>query len=214
MSALFFKDLPIYYMRKFCPVRDAFDNLSNIVNLVEIVNSHQEKASLSHIDGFDLAIFTGNFNRALIRKDNGYFSMAIPFQITKEEERFFFNFDPINGEVGGLFLSIVRNAISASQLAHISCEDIILSISENFSLSIADSTKYCDAFFALLALDHGYFRFDDDPIGENGNLHPRFHFDFFYKNSSSIKIGMDNLADINCFYSLFDKLKPKMYLRK
>lgn len=35
---------------------------------------------------------------------------------------------------------------------------------------------------------------------------------FFYKNTSSIKIGYDKYDTLDCFYSLVDKNIPKKYL--
>lgn len=214
MTTYFYKNIPNHNLNSFLPVRDVFDNLFNIVSLVEIVKMYQKCLSLEYVEDFDFAVFSGNFNRALVRKNDGFFTMSIPFQVIDRGEGLSFNFDPIGGEVGGLFLSIVRNAITASKNSNISCDDIVLSISETFGLNVSDSIMYCDAFFSLIADDHGYFRFDDDPENVNDDLHPRFHFDFFYKNTSSIKIGLENQVDIDCFYSLFDKMKPKMYLRK
>lgn len=39
-------------------------------------------------------------------------------------------------------------------------------------------------------------------------------FDFFYKNSSSVKVGTENFVDIEWFHSLFDKSVPKFYLER
>lgn len=213
MSTYYFKGLPGHCMKEFSPVRDALDNLSNILNVVEIATFHQNKILPDYTNNFDIAIFTGTCNRALVRKSNGYFTMSLPFQIIDHGDRISFNFDPIQGEVNGLFLSIMRNAITASKDSYISCDNVVLSISETFGLDIPESTMFCDAFFTLLADDHGYFRFDDDVEGENGKIHPRFHFDFYFKNSSSVKIGTEKLVGIECFLSLFDKKSPKMYLK-
>ena len=214
MSVYYFKELPSYYMEGFSPVRDAFDNLANVLKVVEIVNTCQNHITLEYVENFDFAIFSGGCNRVLVRKNNGYFTMSIPFQIVDHGDIISFNFDLIDEEVDGLFLSVMRNAIAVSKNTYISCDDIVLSISETFGLSVPESIMYCDAFLSLLADDHGYFRFDDDPKNENGDLHPRFHFDFFYKNSSTIKIGSKSFVDMDCFNSLFDKSVPKMYLKR
>lgn len=213
MSVYYFAGLPDYHMKGFSPVRDAFDNLSNILRVVEIVNACQSYITFSPIKNFDFVIFTGSCNRALVRKSNGYFTMSIPFQVIDHGDGIAFNSDQICGEVDGLFLSVMRNAIAVSKSSYISCDDVVLSINETFGLSVRESIMYCDAFFSLLADDHGYFRFDDDPDGENGNVHPRFHFDFYFKNASSVKIGTEALVDIECFHSLFDKSLPKMFLK-
>lgn len=215
MTAFFYKEVPEYRMKGFCSVRDPFDNLSNILNLAEIVNTCSHCIIKEYEDNFDLAVFSGNFTRALIKKNNScYFSMAIPFQIISLEEGIVFNCDDIGQEVSGLFISILRNALITSKDGHFYHDEIVCSISDTFNLSIEESIRYYDSFVTILSDDHGYFRFDDDPNNAKGDFHPRFHFDFFYKNSTSIKIGYDAPFGIECFYSLLDSKYPKRYLRR
>ncbi|MNI72019.1 hypothetical protein D3C73_1279350 [compost metagenome] len=138
--------------------------------------------------------------------------MAIPFQIVERSDGIRFNFESMAEEVSGLLISMLRNSITTSRngFCH---ENIAASLSENFSISPNLAVIYSDSFIELLCSDHGYLRFDDDPVNENGTVHPRYHFDFFYKNSSSVKIGSDKFVDLECFYSLFDRTLSKRYLR-
>lgn len=214
MSTFFFKGIPSYRLTGFCAVRDALDNLSNVLHLAELVNTCAHCRIDAYEDGFDFAIFTGDYCRALIRKDDGFFSMALPFQVIDNGETINFNLDSFGEEVSGRFISIIRNAILTAQSGVMSHEEIVCSIADSFGLDISDATNFYDAFAALLADDHGYFRFDDDPKNSNGDIHPRYHFDFFYKNTSAIKIGIDSHADIDFFYGLFDSGRPKHYLRR
>ncbi|KOO58068.1 hypothetical protein WH43_09640, partial [Rheinheimera sp. KL1] len=69
-------------------------------------------------------------------------------------------------------------------------------------------------FFHLISEDHGYFRFDDDAANENGKVHPRFHLDFFLKNSSTLKIGLDRGISLETVISMFDPTRPKWFLRE
>jgi hypothetical protein len=213
MTAFFYKNIPEYQLKRFVAVRDAYDNLLNLLNLVEIINTCSHCKLEKFEEDFDLAIFSGEYCRTIIRKDDGFFSMAIPFQIIETSEAIFFNLDAFGEEVSGQFISIIRNAVQTSRNDVFSNEDIILSLSENFNLELQDAILYYDAFIYLIAEDHGYFRFDDDLKHENGNFHPRYHLDFFCKNTSSVKIGLDNPAGIDCFYALMDSKHHKHYLR-
>lgn len=213
MSKYFYSQLPIYLMKNFCAVRDSLDNLTNVLNVAEIVNTNHHKSAQNGRDQeFDVAIFAGDYRRILIKREGGYFSMAIPFQIIIRGHQLSFNSNSLEEEVSGRFIAIMRNCIQTTKEKAVSHEDIIYSLMENFNLDIPDAMKYFDEFASLIAEDHGYFRFDDDPINENGDFHPRYHFDFFYKNSTSIKIGYDRVAQLNCIYSLFDNSIPKKYL--
>ncbi|MHC8348775.1 hypothetical protein ACYZT7_05210 [Pseudomonas sp. RT4P38] len=213
MSAFFFKGIPDYYMNKFCAVRDTLDNLKNVLQLAELINSCGHCRVAAHTQDFDLAIFSGEYCRALIRKSDGFFSMTIPFQIIDDGDNIYFNYDSLKEEVSGRFISILKNAILTSKGGSHSHEEIICSIVDSFGLDVNEAIPYYDAFAALLTDDHGYFRFDDDEPNANGDIHPRYHFDFFFKNTSSIKIGSDAPVGIQCFYSLFDGGLPKHYLR-
>lgn len=181
MSAFFFTGIPTYCMRGFSAVRDVYDNLSNVLTLVEIANTCSHCMIRKYNEDFDLVVFSGEYTRALIRKNDGYFSMALPFQVIDHGNYITFNCDHIEVEVGGMFISIMRNALMTSKRGNFCYDEIACSITDDFDLSVDDALRYCDSFVALLADDHGYFRFDDDPKNENGDFHPRYHFDFFIK---------------------------------
>jgi len=214
MTAYFYNGVPQYHLNNFCAVRNVLDNFQNLLNIAEIVNASIYDKTDECPDNFDLVVFSGEYSRALIRKSDGFFSMAIPFQVVDHGDRISFNFDLVRDEVNGLFISIMRNAIQTSRNHDFSHESIALSLSENFGLEIQEAINYSDAFVSIVSEDHGYFRFDDDPKNENGQFHPRYHIDFFYKNSSSVKVGADEFVDINFFYSLFDGGHPKHYLKR
>lgn len=214
MSAFFYNGIPSYYMQGFRAVRGTLDNLFNVLQAIEIVNCCQSLMvePLDRDFDFDLAVFTGDYHRFLIKKDDGYFSMAIPFQVIIESENVSFNSDFLSQKVSGQLISIFKNAISTVNGLHHSHDEVVLSLVDNFNLNFKDALVYYDAFTSLLADDHGYFRFDDDAEHENGHIHPRYHFDIFYKNTSAIKIGCLQHDRLECFYSLVDKNISKKYL--
>lgn len=211
MSSYFFNGIPDYHMKNLKPVRSALDNLHNVLELVNIINFQNYSKEETEND-FDIAIFSGNYSRSLIKKDSGFFSMHIPFSVIEEENRIKFQSKELGEFLDGRLISIFKNAISSSAQG-ICYEDILFSISNDFMMSKNNASIYVDEFFSLLSQDHGYLRFDDDEKNENGEIHPRYHFDFFYTNSSSVKIGTYKNADLNIFYSLFDKTIPKRYIR-
>lgn len=213
MTAFYFRGVPRYMLSKFDAVRDSFDNLSNLLLLAEIVNTCAHCRVGAYVPDFDFVVFSGDFCRALVRKADGFFSMAIPFQVVDSGDSISFNFDQAGEEVSGRFISIMRNALTASRKASFSYGEVESSITDAFFLEPSEAALYCDAFVSLLSDDHGYFRFDDDAANADGHIHPRYHFDFFYKNASAVKIGADTFVDIECFYALFDGARPKRYLR-
>ncbi|HHG3472003.1 hypothetical protein HYN47_15540 [Vibrio parahaemolyticus] len=212
MSIFYYKNFPTHFMQRLRSVRDPVDNLWNVLVLVEAINSHPEKQIETGEDGFDVAVFTKDFHRFLVRKDDGYFSMSNPFQVHLGNNEISFNCDVLEEAVSGRFISIIRNAIQTVHGNIYSHNDIVLSLHENFGMEWTEAAKYSDTFASLLSDDHGYFRFDDDPDRQNGDVHPRYHFDIFFKNSSSLKVGYDKFAELQCFLALADKNYPKKYL--
>ncbi|MBF4987597.1 hypothetical protein [Methylophilus sp. 14] len=213
MSAFFFKSIPDYYLNKFVAVRDIFDNLYNILIIAEIINHFNDKKTDTYDPEYNFVIYSGDYRRVVVRRDSGYFSMSVPFQIVDDGYRIFFNSDSIKQEVDGYLISIFRNAISTCQEADFSIEAILVSLMDSFGLEDYEATKYLDAFIALINEDHGYFRYDDDEENHNGDIHPRYHLDIFIKNTSTVKIGTELQQNLDCFYSLCDKKIPKKYLR-
>jgi hypothetical protein len=212
MSTFFYREVPEYRLSGFCAVRDCFDNLKNVLQVAEIINTCSYCTNGVYEDNFNIAVLSEDYCRVIIKKNDGYFSMALPFQIVENGTNVNFICNHTLEEVSGKYISIMRNALSSSQNTYFSHEDIILSLTENFNLEVFEAVKYYDAFAALISDDHGYFRFDDDVNNANGDIHPRYHFDIFFKNSTSIKVGYDKFAGLDCLYALFDHSKSKHYM--
>jgi hypothetical protein len=212
MSSYYFSNIPPYHLEKLIAVRDSYDNLLNILQIAEIVNCCSHCRNDNH-NNFDFAVYTGGYARVLVKKELGYFTMTMPFQIIEYDENITFNYNACALPVHAQFISIMRNAVEACRTYGYSHEDIISSLCDNFDLDVRTAVNYCDVFTSLISDDHGYFRFDDDEANAQGNIHPRYHFDFFYRNSTSIKLGVDRNITSSYFLSLFDKSLEKPYLR-
>lgn len=212
MTCYVYRNIPDYFTSGFCAVRHSYDNFLNVLKVVEIVNNFEPILGEHYPNDFDVVIFTGEFRRAIVKKNDGYFSMAIPFQVVFDNARLYFNCDSLGEIVDGRFISIMRNATRTLKEVSFSHEEVIYSIMENFRLELEEAMCYFDVFASILSDDHGYFRFDDDQENANGKIHPRYHFDIFYKNSSSLKIGLDRVADPDCLYALMDGSREKKFL--
>lgn len=201
-------------MDGFCPVRSVYDNLVNILQVAEILLYYHDKRVQNASNGFDLILFTSGVSRVIVRKKNGFNCMVMPFKVIEDGEVLSLVIEEFSEIVDGKFISIMKNALNTVLKSRISADEIVIGISESFGLDVAQSCRYCDIFFHLVSEDHGYFRFDDDVENENGNIHPRFHLDFFLKNSSTLKIGLDRQISLDTVISMFDPTRPKWYLRE
>ncbi|AAN53858.1 hypothetical protein HRJ35_06280 [Shewanella oneidensis MR-1] len=212
MNTFFYNKIPRYFIENLTAVREPIDNLWNVLVVIEAINSSPDCLIKSYEHGFDIALFSTNFKRFLIKKIDGYFSMSNPFQVIVGDENISFTCDIIKESVSGIFISIMKNAITTYKENNYSHEESILSMSYNFNLEIAECIKYYDAFVYLISGEHGYFRFDDDPVNSNNHIHPRYHLDIFCTNSSTLKIGTQKIADLSTFMALADKTIDKKYL--
>ncbi|WP_272517933.1 hypothetical protein [Providencia sp. PROV221] len=213
MSAYYFENLPRNLQNSFWAVRSTSDNLYNLLQVLEIILSCND-SRVNQSSDFDLAIFTGSYNRVLVRKPDGYFTMNFPFKIEDQGENLLISYDIFHMVIDLRIISMLRNAIQTCKIRGYTHEEIILSLHYNFSVPVKEAIEVCDTFISLISEDHGYFRFDDDPVNQNGNIHPRFHFDFFFKNTSSVKLGTDLMISHEFFYPLFDISKEKYYVRR
>ncbi|GAB1072639.1 hypothetical protein [Shewanella algae] len=211
MSIYLFRSMPTHIRDNIKCVRDSFDNFWNILTLVEAINFYPE-IDVNHDGVFDIALYTRDFSRFLVKKEDGFFSMNNPFQVIYDGGIIRFGCDLIGKPVDALFISLMRNAIGTVQDSEFSIDDILLSFNQNFDLEFSEASLYASAFCQLLSRDSGYFRFDDDPEHANGHIHPRHHVDVFYNQSCTIKIGCETKLGVEQFVSLADKNVPKLYL--
>ncbi|PHM54895.1 hypothetical protein Xhom_02862 [Xenorhabdus hominickii] len=138
--------------------------------------------------------------------------MNLPFQVIEYEENISFNYDAYEMPVNSEFISRCRNVITTCENGYFSHEAISVALCDNFDRDIQQAVNYCDAISSLLLIDHGYFRFDDDEANANGRLHPRYHLDFFFNNSTNIKIGLNKRIEDTFFFDLLDRSKDRPYL--
>ncbi len=138
--------------------------------------------------------------------------MNLPFQVIEYESNICFNYDAYGLPVNAEFISRCRNVINTCSNGAFSQEAIALELCDNFDRDIQSAINYADAICSLLLVDHGYFRFDDDPKNAKDKVHPRYHFDFFFNNSTNVKIGCNTRLDESFFLELFDVNKDRPYL--
>ena len=211
MSIYLFTDIPDYHLAGFVAVRDCYDNFLNVLNFIEAVN-YCGHCRTNDESKAEFAIFSGGTTRILIKKNFGFYTMCLPFKIIDYGGNISFNYDEFKIPVTAHFISIMRSCVQACRDYGYAHEDIIDNVMMNYNIDERVAVHYCDIFTSLITEDHGYFRFDDDEENENGRIHPRYHFDFYYKNSSSIKFGAERNISFNFFKRLFDHEAEKPYV--
>ncbi|SIQ93750.1 hypothetical protein SAMN05880558_10746 [Aeromonas sp. RU39B] len=213
MSAYFFNEIPHSHMDKFVAVRDTYSNLENLLNVVEALNSCSY-SRVNYPGAFDLAIFTGDVKRVLVKKRDGFFTMSLPFQLIDHGLNVVFNYDEFGLVIDSATTYYLKNAINTCREGTYCNDNVVFSLHESFGLDFNEAILYSDMLSSLLLKEHGYFRFDDDMDNANKKIHPRYHFDFFCTNSSGIKIGVEENVEAPFFIDLFDLQKDRPFIIK
>jgi len=163
-----------------------------------------------------LILHVHKMSRLFFFNNNKYYSIAFPFFVSEYSERLCFSFRN-DIEVDS---QLISNVISI-----IKCESFNDKCSLGFAEPIYDIDNEYDGNFwmflrELLLAEDGYIRYDKDEKGfldakEKGeeHRHPLNHYDVFYSNNASFKLGLDNEIVQNEFVDLLDIKTDCKYIK-
>lgn len=84
---------------------------------------------------------------------------------------------------------------------------------EDLFLSKSLTKDLDDILLELFLFEPSYIRFDEDSTNEFGKVHPLFHFDVFYSQQTTFKLGLKKICGLNNFMTfLCDKETNCFYL--
>lgn len=155
-------------------------------------------------------------SRLFFIKDNKYFSIVFPFYTFEKDSKFNFSFENK--------ISITSQLIS-KVISIVQCAEFKEKCSFDFFTPIYEyEEKYDENFWTflrdLLLMEDGYIRYDYDIVefekakerGEE-HIHPLNHYDLFYSNSASFKIGLEKELLQDEFIDLLNTKTDCKYLK-
>lgn len=163
----------------------------------------------------EMVLKIDKMSRLFYFSENKYFSIVFPFFVKEIDSKYTFytNFiSNIDHKLVSNVLSIIKdskfNAISSLTFA-----ELLYETEEEFS------EPFWAFFKKLLLLEDGYIRYDYDnenylihkELGEE-HKHPENHYDIFYSNSSTFKIGLKNRILYDDFMDLLNITTNCRYL--
>ncbi|BFU78243.1 hypothetical protein ALC152_14580 [Arcobacter sp. 15-2] len=193
-------------------VKDFFTVVRQKIDIIEILMK-----SINYMSDYDeakektqtglMVLRIDKTKRLLYFTEDKYFSISFPFSVMKvDEELKFYTNQKIN--VDYLLTSQVLNIIN--------CDEF----NEQCSLDFVEPIYACEENFnkdfwlflrELLMSEDGYIRYDYDEINYNKYKekgeelkHPLNHYDIFYTNYSTFKIGLNQKIDENYFQDFVD----------
>jgi hypothetical protein len=139
-----------------------------------------------------------------------YYSIIFPFFVVFQENKYNFSFKNMI-EIDTFLIS---NIISI-----IKCDDFKANCSLDFVSPICDYEDNCDENFwlflrELLLMEDGYIRYDYDENNQDEHSHPLNHYDIFYSNSTTFKIGLKDRLSKEEFIDLLNVNTNCKYLMK
>ncbi|WP_335934639.1 hypothetical protein [Fusobacterium polymorphum] len=142
-------------------------------------------------------------SRIIYKLDNKIFSISFPFNISKTEEGYNI-YDSISEiKIDSLIISKIINILN-----HFSSEiDDIYEFLTQFDDGNNDEeslNKIWQIFKKALFSECGYLRYDYDEEHENGRTHPLNHYDIYYTNTNTFKVGLNDKIDLDKFIDLLD----------
>lgn len=99
---------------------------------------------------------------------------------------------------------------AVSDITSLLCTDGVLAKASFFDfadllMDMCDVTPNIWLLFRELILsEDGYVRFDHDPINQKKDIHPLNHFDIFYSNGSTFKLGCKGRVSLDRFTDILD----------
>lgn len=186
--------------------------------LILIGNIVSEESSLGilRIDTESKRIF---FSQETEEGELKHFSFQFPFKIEKIEERLFLRTCSIGIEIQNAHLQVILSLVNKGILSsHRGVYGIQLEFSEliedtlsELSLPKSLSEDLSDILLELFLFEPGYIRFDEDKKNADGARHPHYHFDIFYSQMTSLKIGSSKLLSNNDFMDFICRRENNCY---
>lgn len=200
-------------------INTRLDNRIALVDLViEICKFLLIKNNLSGINaGF--MYFDSESRRIFVSEKNPktnetrHFSFQFPFKLEQKDTQMILSTYNQDLVINSSHLQVLRSLLQ---------EDVFTENRYRYGLSInlaelieeklfeLDLPKFFvdeinDLLLELLLFEPSYMRFDEHLAGERGKIHPLFHFDIFYSQQTTLKVGYDRLLSYEDFQILLNR---------
>lgn len=189
----------------FSPIRSKFDSLRILLKTVKLLLVNNQPGQTTGAG--EITLIISKMSRIFFISEGKIFSIAFPFFVTCTDGIFalksYNNFE-INSKVSSEILSLLENS-------DITDSNEILSFVEPIFDVCDTNPELWSLFKSLMLHEDGYIRYDIDEAHQNKHLHPLNHFDVFYSNNVTFKLGLKDrikhtdfldmlMHDTNCHY--------------
>jgi hypothetical protein len=167
----------------FYPVRDKIDYARLIIYTARYLLLNMPTGDVECNSKMKLCI--DKMSRLFFYKENKYFSLSFPFSVQIEEDEIT-DISTLTGKsINSKSISSVISIIEDSKFKlNPSLTDYYIEsdTAENVGVMILEE---------IFQSEPAYIRYDNDPVNENGKLHPLNHLDINYSSYGTYKLGLE-----------------------
>ncbi|EMQ4857014.1 hypothetical protein AAIB78_001629 [Morganella morganii] len=170
----------------FKPIRTKTDVIEILMRALKTISVYTDPTR-DKIRG-QLKLHISKMSRIFFFSEEKYYSLAFPFILDVVGDEFVFRsteVESVDSFITSKVLSVINDPsyINSSLWAFF---EPLLDLEEQQTIP-----GFWPFFKMLLTYEDGYIRYDIDDVRENGKLHPLYHFDVFYSNHPTFKIGLN-----------------------
>lgn len=157
----------------------------------------------------EILLVIDKMSRLFFISDKKKYSIIFPFKILEDNNQFFMSFQS-NIIVDPYLVAQTKAAINCNSFE----DDCILGFADSIYEIVNDENNKDLWLFIkqLMLLEDGYVRYDNDPVGfatanDKGtpHKHPIDHYDLFYSNGATFKIGLEKNISTDEFIDLLNR---------
>ncbi|MBG9042287.1 hypothetical protein GHI80_04010 [Neisseria meningitidis] len=194
---------------KILVLRILFESIDYILHLPK---SDRYLNDYNKIGDYTIILSINKHSRIIFYSNQKIFSIVLPFTYFNDKKTYEFYFNSILINSG--IVSYIKNFRYVIQNGNTLVLDEIMEFYTNNPEKDSDKDNAIIILSDLILLEDGYIRYDYDPEHENGNLHPLHHYDIFYQNKNTFKIGLKSAIGCKEFIELLDCTEERSFLSK
>ncbi|EON3036939.1 hypothetical protein ACNG34_000479 [Enterococcus faecium] len=142
-----------------------------------------------------------------------HFSFQFPFRITEEDNQIRLTTYKTDISIESTHLQVLQSILNEGAFTENSLKyGISLGLAELIEETLREmnlGTYFIDdinsLILDLLLFEPSYMRFDEHKSGEKGKIHPLYHFDIFYSQFTTLKIGYNSRMSYKNFKELLNR---------
>jgi hypothetical protein len=186
------------------PIRNKRDVILLLMKTIKLVNSKTSVAP--NRKSGEITLLISKMSRLFFVSDTKIFSIRFPFFVREDEDGL---------SISSVYVENIDSRVTSSVISIFSSEfdfPDILDFAEYIDTSANTDKQIWHLVRELFFFEDGYIRFDHDPENVNGEIHPLNHFDIFYTDQCSFKVGTREKLSVEDIIDVLDRETPCRYL--